>query len=88
MSSFKGFPLAISRWILKIKFAGWSLLTSRRCEHAVMKEKGLCSLTYTFRMQPNAIILAVTAANTDIANSDAIRLACESSPIPSFPFLF
>jgi replication fork clamp-binding protein CrfC len=30
--------------------------------------------------KPNAIILAVTAANTDISNSDAIQLAKEVDP--------
>jgi replication fork clamp-binding protein CrfC len=31
--------------------------------------------------QPNAIILAVSPANADIANSDAIKLALEVDPL-------
>lgn len=30
--------------------------------------------------KPNAIILAVTAANTDLANSDGLKLAREVDP--------
>ena len=30
---------------------------------------------------PNAVILAVTSANTDLANSDAIKLAREVDPL-------
>ena len=36
----------------------------------------------------NAIILAVTAANTDLANSDGLKLAREVDPEGSPSFLF
>lgn len=33
-----------------------------------------------FIMKPNAVVLAVTAANTDLANSDGLKLAREVDP--------
>lgn len=33
-----------------------------------------------FIMKPNSIILAVTAANTDLANSDGLKMAREVDP--------
>ena len=33
-----------------------------------------------FIMKPNSIILAVTAANTDLANSDGLKMARECDP--------
>lgn len=38
--------------------------------------------------KPNAIILAVTAANTDLANSDGLKLAREVDPEGWIIFLF
>jgi len=37
---------------------------------------------------PNSIILAVTPANIDIANSEALKIAREVDPEGFFPFLF
>ena len=37
-------------------------------------------ITYKFISQPNALILALTAANTDLANSDALKMAREVDP--------
>jgi len=37
--------------------------------------------------KPNAIILAVTAANTDLANSDGLKLAREVDPEGNYLFL-
>lgn len=37
-----------------------------------------------FSKQPNAIILAVTPANVDLANSDALNLAREVDPDGTF----
>ena len=34
----------------------------------------------TYVKNPNTIILAVTAANTDLANSDSLKLAREVDP--------
>lgn len=40
--------------------------------------------------RPNAVILAVTAANVDLANSDGLKLAREVDPegIDGHPFVF
>ena len=38
--------------------------------------------------KPNAIILAVTAANTDLANSDGLKLAREVDPEGNLTPLF
>ena len=43
-------------------------------------EEQIRTLTYKFISQPNALILALTAANTDLANSDALKLAREVDP--------
>lgn len=37
---------------------------------------------------PNSIILAVTAANTDVANSDALKIARKADPSGVYWFLF
>jgi dynamin 1-like protein len=37
-------------------------------------------ITLKFISQPNALILALTAANTDLANSDALKMAREVDP--------
>jgi replication fork clamp-binding protein CrfC len=37
-------------------------------------------ITYKFISQKNALILALTAANTDVANSDALKMAREVDP--------
>ena len=37
-------------------------------------------IIYKFISQPNALILALTAANTDVANSDALKMAREVDP--------
>ena len=37
-------------------------------------------ITYRYINQPNALILALTAANTDLANSDALKMAREVDP--------
>jgi dynamin 1-like protein len=37
-------------------------------------------ITYKYISQPNALILALTAANTDLANSDALKMAREVDP--------
>ncbi len=39
-----------------------------------------CFVVYRYISNPNAIILSVTAANTDLANSDAIQMAREVDP--------
>ncbi len=39
-----------------------------------------CVVVYRYISNPNAIILSVTAANTDLANSDAIQMAREVDP--------
>lgn len=38
--------------------------------------------------KPNAIVLAVTAANTDLSNSDALKLASEVDPQGLYFLLF
>jgi dynamin 1-like protein len=43
-------------------------------------EKKIRQLVLEYISNPNSIILAVTAANTDIANSDAIHLAMQVDP--------
>jgi replication fork clamp-binding protein CrfC len=43
-------------------------------------EEQIRNLTYKFISAPNALILALTAANTDLANSDALKLAREVDP--------
>ena len=43
-------------------------------------EEQIRKLTYKFISPPNALILALTAANTDLANSDALKLAREVDP--------
>lgn len=43
-------------------------------------EKQLRDMSLKFISKPNAIILAVTAANTDLANSDGLKLAREVDP--------
>lgn len=43
-------------------------------------EKQLREMSLKFISKPNAIILAVTAANTDLANSDGLKLAREVDP--------
>ena len=40
-------------------------------------EQQIRRMIITYIEKPNAIILAVTAANTDLANSDALQLAGE-----------
>jgi hypothetical protein len=37
-----------------------------------------------FISKPNTVILAITAANTDLANSDALQLAREVDPDGTF----
>lgn len=37
-------------------------------------------MIYSFISKPNCIVLAVTAANTDLANSDALQMAREVDP--------
>ena len=43
-------------------------------------EKQIREMILRYISKPNAIILAVTAANTDLANSDALKLAREVDP--------
>lgn len=43
-------------------------------------EDQIKKLTYRYITPPNALILALTAANTDLANSDALKLAREVDP--------
>ena len=43
-------------------------------------EKQIRKLTYKYVEPPNALILGLTAANTDLANSDALQLAREVDP--------
>ncbi|KAI8451615.1 Dynamin central region-domain-containing protein [Phakopsora pachyrhizi] len=43
-------------------------------------EKQIKDMLYKFITKPNSIILAVTAANTDLANSDGLKLAREVDP--------
>jgi len=43
-------------------------------------EDQIRKLTYKFMEPENALILALTAANTDLANSDALKLAREVDP--------
>ncbi len=43
-------------------------------------EKQLREMSLKFISRPNAIILAVTSANTDLANSDGLKLAREVDP--------
>lgn len=43
-------------------------------------EKQIKDMLFKYITKPNAIILAVTAANTDLANSDGLKLAREVDP--------
>lgn len=43
-------------------------------------EKQIKDMLLKYITKPNAIILAVTAANTDLANSDGLKLARETDP--------
>lgn len=43
-------------------------------------ERQIRDMVYKFISKPNAVILAVTAANTDLANSDGLKLAAEVDP--------
>ena len=43
-------------------------------------ERQIREMIYTFIEKPNAIILAVTPANTDVATSDALQMAREVDP--------
>ncbi|KAJ2389339.1 vacuolar protein sorting-associated protein 1, partial [Coemansia sp. RSA 2611] len=43
-------------------------------------ERQIRDMIMTYITKPNAIILAVTAANTDLANSDGLKLAREMDP--------
>lgn len=43
-------------------------------------EKQIRDMLLKFIMKPNSIILAVTAANTDLANSDGLKMARECDP--------
>lgn len=43
-------------------------------------EKQIREMILKYITKPNAIILAVTAANTDLANSDGLKLAREVDP--------
>lgn len=43
-------------------------------------EKQIRDMIFKFITKPNAIILAVTSANTDLANSDGLKLAREVDP--------
>lgn len=43
-------------------------------------EKQIKDMLFKFITKPNSIILAVTAANTDLANSDGLKLAREVDP--------
>lgn len=43
-------------------------------------EKQIREMLLKFIMKPNSIILAVTAANTDLANSDGLKMARDCDP--------
>ncbi|WFD42395.1 dynamin GTPase [Malassezia psittaci] len=43
-------------------------------------ERQIRDMVYKFIAKPNAVILAVTAANTDLANSDGLKMAAEVDP--------
>lgn len=43
-------------------------------------EEQVRSLAVKYIAPPNALVLALTAANTDLANSDALKLAREVDP--------
>lgn len=43
-------------------------------------ERQIRDMVMKFIMKPNAVILAVTAANTDLANSDGLKMAREVDP--------
>jgi len=43
-------------------------------------EDQIRNMIISYISQPNALILALTAANQDIANSDALKLAKEVDP--------
>lgn len=43
-------------------------------------EKQIREMLLKYITKPNAIILAVTAANTDLANSDGLKMAREVDP--------
>jgi vacuolar protein sorting-associated protein 1 len=43
-------------------------------------EKQIREMVIKYIEKPNSIILAVTAANTDLANSDGLKLAREVDP--------
>jgi dynamin 1-like protein len=43
-------------------------------------EEQIHQMSLQYISNPNAIILAVTSANTDLANSDALKLACAADP--------
>lgn len=43
-------------------------------------EKQIRDMIMKYITKPNAIILAVTAANTDLANSDGLKMAREIDP--------
>ena len=44
-------------------------------------ERAITDLILTYISQPSALILAVTPANTDLANSDALKLARQVDPL-------
>jgi len=44
-------------------------------------EEQIKNLTYKFVTPPNTLILALTAANTDLANSDALQVCREVDPL-------
>jgi replication fork clamp-binding protein CrfC len=54
-----------------------ALLTFRRYLDI---ERQIRDMLLKYITKPNAIILAVTAANTDLANSDGLKLAREVDP--------
>lgn len=43
-------------------------------------ERQIRDMVLKFISKPNAVILAVTAANTDLANSDGLKMARECDP--------
>lgn len=43
-------------------------------------EEQIKRITYKYILQDNCLILALTAANTDLANSDALKMAREVDP--------
>lgn len=43
-------------------------------------ESKIREMVMTYIKNPNTIILAISAANTDLANSDALKLAREVDP--------